>query len=643
MNIPRVHYYIVTNIINDMNNVMKNDNRYHSISGGRLRGLALAALIGAGGLLGGCTDDNAPDMGGDGIIALRPSVTLDGKTLSGSFGKTRAEVYNDYFAIYLGLNVDAFTGNGLHANLLAAQRINTVMTSGTTPGNATSGSNLTPGADEGTIYLPGAGDYRFTIGIDTTAAIGKDGPDVPALWGTLRDIGGDDYSPYYAPLTFDGAATGDYSATITVASDGSATFPLVYASAGVDFTFTTASGYQVTDVTTNNVAGALRKSGTDLTALIPDGKVGYYDEFDVKTMESTTDPTVSPNGKYYTSGAVIPGSYQAGDILCILEVSQVDANGAVVANGTVRIVPVLLPKDTDYKAGSMYRYSVLVDAERASIGSVSVSDFITQTEVGIEKGGEDYTYNAATNTFTVNTAKGLHAVSAAMNDDDDTNGTCESDITLTDDIDMSEVKDDDGTTITAFTPIGRMESPFDGSFKGNGFAIKNLRINSSNNYVGLISYMGKAGSVSSVRLIDPYITGSGRKVGGIAGRPRGVVIGCSVIGGTITGTGNVGGIAGECYEGAIGCYKDCSGSIAETGNTVNGVHINGSSVGGIVGYIRHDYSYIYYNTATGCTLNATSYVGYICGYGFIGPFYGNVNGGGNVDGNGNAITNEYGN
>jgi len=140
----------------------------------------------------------------------------------------------------------------------------------------------------------------------------------------------------------------------------------------------------------------------------------------------------------------------------------------------------------------------------------------------------------------------------------------------TGDIDLST----DATFIAGFPMIGSAGSPFTGSFDGQGYAIRNLRVDSGDQSVGL--FAESSGEIINVSLTSGEVratsAGSGF-VGGILGRNlEGGLVAVSSNGARVIGGPgfNVGGIAGQ----SAGRIRDCYSAATITGT---------SNVGGLVG------------------------------------------------------------
>jgi len=127
-----------------------------------------------------------------------------------------------------------------------------------------------------------------------------------------------------------------------------------------------------------------------------------------------------------------------------------------------------------------------------------------------------------------------------------------------------------------FCPIGTFEYPFDGKFNGgNTYTISNLKTDLHNAVNGLFGYVKDTGVVENVNLVDVDVSGTDN-VGGIAGINNGRIDNCTVTG-VIKGTNNVGGIVGINSAPHSGSYPSVE-------NCHNYAAVNGTSdVGGIVG------------------------------------------------------------
>jgi len=121
-----------------------------------------------------------------------------------------------------------------------------------------------------------------------------------------------------------------------------------------------------------------------------------------------------------------------------------------------------------------------------------------------------------------------------------------------------------------FQPIGSGASAFTGEFRGNGYAVSGLTVNrAEQDNVGLFGYVGPAGVVSNVCLVNASMTGAGY-VGGLAGANEGTLVRCFASG-AVSGSYEVGGLLGYNVDGAV---RQCYASVSVAGEF---------EVGGLVG------------------------------------------------------------
>ncbi|OUN38835.1 hypothetical protein B5G28_07710 [Faecalibacterium sp. An77] len=207
----------------------------------------------------------------------------------------------------------------------------------------------------------------------------------------------------------------------------------------------------------------------------------------------------------------------------------------------------------------------------------------------------DYTYDEASNTYTVYTAAGLQKWAEAAKADPSTSCTLGSNITITGE----------------WTPIGTRQSPYTGAFDGQGHTIFGLSVSSSDDYAGLFGYIGEKGKVQNLTLDSPIVssTNADGYVGAVAGENFGAVENCHVTG-SVTATGKTsyaGGVVGVNYSTVTACYatgKVESDNIAggvvgwNDGGTVTACYATGDvtatsgTAGGVVG--------VNYSTVTAC-------------------------------------------
>jgi len=155
-------------------------------------------------------------------------------------------------------------------------------------------------------------------------------------------------------------------------------------------------------------------------------------------------------------------------------------------------------------------------------------------------------------------------------------------------------------------PIGSRQQPFNGSFDGQGYEIKDIFIKRpGESDVGLFGAVDKAGTVQNVKLVNADVTGEWY-AGSLVGTNYGTVRNCDSSG-AVTGSQQVGGLVG----GNAGTVSDCAfagsvsgsdlvGSLAggstktisscRSSGTVTGESRVGGLVGGINGVVTNSYS-----------------------------------------------------
>ncbi|MCP9290805.1 BspA family leucine-rich repeat surface protein [Gracilimonas sediminicola] len=178
-----------------------------------------------------------------------------------------------------------------------------------------------------------------------------------------------------------------------------------------------------------------------------------------------------------------------------------------------------------------------------------------------------------------------------------------------------------------FVPIGG-DSPFTGSFDGQGFVITGLTVNrSTEDYAGLFAVIGDGGSVKNIGLEQLSITGGGN-TGGLAGENNGTISG-SYADGDVDGSAIVGGLVGlnnssitQSYSaGTVDGTQDIGGlvglhslgTISESYSTSDATG-TANNVGGLIGF---SYDNVENSYATGSVSGDTN----------VGGFAGNYNSG----------------
>ncbi len=122
-------------------------------------------------------------------------------------------------------------------------------------------------------------------------------------------------------------------------------------------------------------------------------------------------------------------------------------------------------------------------------------------------------------------------------------------------------------------PIGTWDRQFEGNIDGNGKTISHLQMTvTSGDYVGLFGYA--AADIHDVTLTDVRIEApQSTYVGALAGGSTRPVKRCHVVGGTVVGLNNVGGLMGTNIGVVSRCHTTCSVS-------------GGDGVGGLLGWNR---------------------------------------------------------
>ncbi len=228
---------------------------------------------------------------------------------------------------------------------------------------------------------------------------------------------------------------------------------------------------------------------------------------------------------------------------------------------------------------------------------------------------------------------------------------------LTDTIDCTGVN---------YTPIGDSGSPFTGNFKGNGFSINNVTINSASSGTGIFGHIAGA-TLSNVAIWRANITGGANYTGALVGiaDTSSTITAIHVSSSTIIGQNDIGGIVGHLdtstlsrgslgsntIEGSVAdpsASSDVGGAIGSaTNSTISTSFVDGGSVignnngsssnntGGFIGtdsfatYITDSYSTA---TVTGDT-SVGGMVGYSASSGIIHSYAsGSVTGNTNVGG-----------
>jgi filamentous hemagglutinin family protein len=191
------------------------------------------------------------------------------------------------------------------------------------------------------------------------------------------------------------------------------------------------------------------------------------------------------------------------------------------------------------------------------------------------------------------------------------------------------------STSGGFVPIGGNGANFTGNFDGMGYTISNLTINLPQSvYVGLFGFIASGSVVQNVTLLGGSVTGGGN-TGELAGASYGSISNSYA-------TGNVNGSGGGQIGGLVGINNG-----AITNSYATGSVTGGENVGGLVG---SNYGSITSSHATGSVTGTGGGIGGLLGNNYGGPISnsyatGNVTGsnyvGGLVGQGGGTISNSY--
>lgn len=148
---------------------------------------------------------------------------------------------------------------------------------------------------------------------------------------------------------------------------------------------------------------------------------------------------------------------------------------------------------------------------------------------------------------------------------------------------------------TDFKPI----PTFGGTFDGRGHSISGVKIKSSGSVQGIFRYVQKGGEIKNLK-VDATLAPGGSKsnLGGICGINSGSIVACTFYG-NITGTNNIGGIAGQNTEN--GTISGCSAQ-----GEILGEKCTGGICGSNKGLIQKCDSNASINTVAGDTTTDTS-------------------------------------
>ena len=179
--------------------------------------------------------------------------------------------------------------------------------------------------------------------------------------------------------------------------------------------------------------------------------------------------------------------------------------------------------------------------------------------------------------YTLTTASQLEGFAILVN------GTAEGDVSFKD----KTIKLGNDIELTGtWTPIGIASNGhfFEGTFDGQKYTIKGLRVNTDDTYAGLFGYV-RYGTIKNLTVegsVRSTTGNDGANTGGIVGYLyQGTVENCTNKAEVTAVRGNVGGVVGHAYEGNGECrIENCKNNAAVT---ATGNDVSGTTAGGVVG------------------------------------------------------------
>lgn len=161
-----------------------------------------------------------------------------------------------------------------------------------------------------------------------------------------------------------------------------------------------------------------------------------------------------------------------------------------------------------------------------------------------------------------------------------------------------------------FKPIGDINTNFTGTIDGKGYTIKNLSINSSENYVGFVGCLGEKGLIKNINFENIDVTSGGWYIGTVCGKSQGEIQNVRVFGNINSSSRMaVGGLVGNSgyYSSIVNCISKVD--IVSTSNEK-------PLIGGIAGSVSD--ALVKNNYYSGkITANSTNRVGGVFGQNII--------------------------
>jgi len=363
-------------------------------------------------------------------------------------------------------------------------------------------------------------------------------------------------------------------------------------------------------------------------AILDDGSEEVIDTITVDEGSSASEVrtgTEEGSGTVSVNPEVEEATVQSIEDGFVIDETTTDANGeyTIEYSEDSEILVMIDGFDDDALTHTLY-----ASAERSDFTDGEPIDFSFIDERVETVGGEEVLVanTVEEETASVKTIATLQELQAI-------NTELDSDYKLVRNIDASETESwNDGE---GFTPIGdwsdgdREEDEFTGSFDGQGYEIEGLTINRPDeDNIGLLGNTGDSSEIENIGMVNYNIHGNSN-VGGLVGfNTDGSTVIESYATGSVTGTGEVGGLVGynggtviESYaEGSVTGTEVVGGLVGFNGGTVSESYAEGSvtgdsaAVGGLVGI--NNFGTVSESYATGSVTSDFAAVGGLVGFNF---------------------------
>lgn len=169
----------------------------------------------------------------------------------------------------------------------------------------------------------------------------------------------------------------------------------------------------------------------------------------------------------------------------------------------------------------------------------------------------------------------------------------------------------------AWTPIGKVETPFEGIFDGGNHTVSNLSINEpAMENAGLFGVLKTPGMIKNLTVKNADVTAKASAGALIGTAHTGSLENCTVTGQiNITANYKVGGLAGGGYADITNCHVDAAVASTVTGNYL-GADLEGDNVGGLIGFMGEGDTTLSECSVSGLTVSGTRKVGGLVGSAF---------------------------